>query len=219
MEIALTLAVVLGGLFFIFSYLKFALTGFRYHPVTGFLALIPIVNVITLPTLLDGKLMRVILFGLFGLMLAVGAWFLGADKTLQRHISTLRGQPTLVSTTDQKNANKQSPTTSATNKTTEQGNVTTSTSTEPPVATHPVYIENLPKQALYNMEFVDAPIGQINTLKGRIVQIVTLKNSIVEGRIQNTTAASVFIRKQGSENIAYEMLISNIKQLKVLVKR
>jgi hypothetical protein len=217
MEIALTLAAVLGGLFFIFSYLKFALTGFRYHPVTGFLALIPVVNLITLPTLLDGKLMRVILFGIFGLILAVGAWFLGADKTLQRHISTLRGQPVLVSTTEQKKASENSSATSSVNKESEQGG--DKTLAEPSVVPHPVYMENLPKQALYSMAFVEAPIEQINTLKGRIVHITTLKNSTVEGRVQNTTTASVFIRRQGSENIAYEMLISNIKQLKVLVKR
>lgn len=221
MEIALTLAAVLGGLFFIFSYLKFALTGFRYHPVTGFLALIPVLNLITLPTLLDGKLIRIILFGIFGLILSVGAWFLGADKTLQRHISTLRGQPVLVSTADQKKGNENNPKTSSGNKTSEQGGEMgkNKTAIEPPVAAHPVYIENLPKQALYSMAFVEAPVEQISTLKGRIVHVITIKNSTVEGRVQDTTTASVFIRRQGTENIAYEMLISNIKQLKVLVKR
>ncbi|MCK5813483.1 MAG: hypothetical protein KAH03_04460 [Cocleimonas sp.] len=225
MEIALTLAAVLGGLLFIFSYLKFALTGFRYHPVTGFLALIPVVNLITLPTLLDSKLIRIILFGIFGLVLSVGAWFLGADKSLQRHIATLRGQPVLVSTADQKNSNEDnnlsSTNASAQGRTDGQDKDSkgVASSTDSVIQAHPVYLENLPKQALYSMAFVDAPVEQINTLKGRVVRIVTSKNTVVEGRVQNTTTASVFISRQGGENIAYEMLVSNIKQLQVLVKR
>ncbi len=222
MEIALTLAAVLGGLLFIFSYLKFALTGFRYHPVTGLLALIPVVNLITLPTLLDGKLIRVILLGIFGLILAVGAWFLGADKSLQHHISSLRGQPMLISTAEQKQSSLSGEVVNTKRQASNGGQDKTTlivASSNEKIAKHPVYLTNLPKQALYSMEFVDAPVDQINTLKGRIVHIITRKDSVVEGRVENTTTASVFISKKGGENIAYEMLISNIKQLKVLVKR
>ena len=222
MEIALTLAAVLGGLFFIFSYLKFALTGFRYHPVTGLLALIPVLNLITLPTLLDGKLIRVILFGIFGLILAIGAWFLGADKTLQHHISTLRGQPMLISSDEQKQASLSAndPKTAQQNTNASKNNSSeANASGVEAIAPQSVYISDLPKQALYSMEFIDAPVQQINTLEGRTVRIITRKDSITEGRVQKATPSSVFITKKGSKNIAHEMLISNIKQLQVLVKR
>ena len=222
MEIALTLAAVLGGLLFIFSYLKFALTGFRYHPVTGLLALIPVVNLITLPTLLDGKLIRVILLGILGLILAIGAWFVGADKSLQQHISLLRGHPILVSTAEQKQDSRSEGVVN-TKETASNGGKDKTTlnvaSDDEKIAKHPVHLTNLPKQALYSMEFVDAPVDQISTLKGRIVYIITRTDSAVEGRVEKTSKASVFISKKGGKNIAHEMLISNIKQLKVLVKR
>ena len=64
MENALTIIAVLGGLLFVYSFIKYALTGFRYHPVTGLLALIPVVNIITLPTLMDSKIIRLIIFGI-----------------------------------------------------------------------------------------------------------------------------------------------------------
>ena len=221
MEIALTLAAVLGGLLFIFSYLKFALTGFRYHPVTGLLALIPVVNLITLPTLLDGKLIRIILLGILGLILAIGAWFVGADKSLQQHISLLRGHPILVSTAEQKQRslsgdviNIKEQSSNGKDKT-----ILNVASDNEKIVKHPVHLTNLPKQSLYSMEFVDAPVDQINTLKGRIVYIITRTGSVVEGRVEDISKASVFISKKGGKNIAYEMLISNIKQLKVLVKR
>jgi len=223
MEIALTLAAVLGGLLFVFSYLKFALTGFRYHPVTGLLTLIPILNLITLPTLLDGKLIRIIILGIIGLILSISAWFLGADKTLQRHISTLRGQPILVSSSEQKQdslSNTSSDKSAKDNVTKQKQDASNTAASDKENRTpQPVYFENLPKRALYNMEFVDTPVEQLNTLKGRIVHIVTRKNLIIEGRIQNTTPASLFIIRKGDKNSAYEMLMSNIKQLQVLVKR
>lgn len=222
MEIALTLAAVLGGLLFIFSYLKFALTGFRYHPITGLLALIPVINLITLPTLLDSKLIRIILLGIFGLILAIGAWFLGADKSLQQHISMLRGHPRLVSTAEQKQNSLSGDLVNAKEHASNEGKDKTTlnvASDNKKIAKHPVHLANLPKQALYSMQFVDAPIDQLNTLKGRIVHIITRKDLVVEGRVENTNKVSLFISKKGSKNIAHEMLISNIKQLKVLVKR
>ena len=225
MEIMLTIIAVIGGLLFIFSYLKFVLSGFRYHPVTGFIALIPVVNLITLPTLMDSKLVRTIILGLLGLILAVGAWFLGADKSLQKHISTLRGEPTIISSSKQelmgesKGARVSTSDTAITEKTTTSENTTEKTAPKTQGTPQSVYFEILPKQALYSMEFIETSVQQINTLKGRIVRITSTSNTIIEGQIQNIEKGSVFISKNGEGNIAYEMLIGNIKQLLVMVKR
>ena len=231
MEIVLTVIAVLGGLLFIFSYIKFVLTGFRYHRITGFLAFLPVINLITLPTLMDGKLVRILIIGIIGLTLSVGAWFLGADKSLQKHISSLRGQPIIISSNKQEAANKNQELTapkaqaSSTEKnitdktTTVAGATTKPIETTTQVAPQSVYFETLPKQALYSMEFIDAPVQQINTLQGRIVRISSNNGSSIEGQIQSIANGSVFIRKNGDGNIAYEMLIANIKQLQVMIKK
>jgi hypothetical protein len=230
MENALTIMAVVGGLLFIFSFVKYALIGFRYHPVTGLLALIPVVNLITLPTLMDGKVIRTIIIGIVGLLLAGASWFLGADKSLYRHISTLRGQPVAtsleqkipqgknlaVSTNNATGLLVQSQTTDAIKNGISE---TIPASAEIQNTPQPVYLLNLPKRALYSIEFVDAPVQQLNTLVGRIVHIVTSKNSTVEGRLQKATKSSVFIMINGNENTPYEMLINNIKKLKILIKR
>jgi hypothetical protein len=69
------------------------------------------------------------------------------------------------------------------------------------------------------MQFIDAPVQQLSTLRGRTVRVVTRKDVILEGRLEKTTSSSAFISRTGDGNIAYEMLISNIKQVKVLIKR
>ena len=223
MEIMLTIVAIIGGLLFIFSYLKFVLSGFRYHPITGLLAFIPVVNLITLPTLMDDKLVRTILLGVLGLILAVGAWFLGADKSLQKHISTLRGEPTIISSNKQGlMENKQKaispPDTTTTEKiaTTEEVIPASGVTQQIPQT---VYFETLPKHALYSMEFIETSVQQIKTLKGRVVRITSTNDTIIEGQIQSVEKGSVFISKSGEGNVAYEMLIGNIKQLLVMVKR
>jgi hypothetical protein len=224
MENVLTIIAILGGLLFIFSFIKYAITGFRYHPVTGILALIPVVNLITLPTLMDGKIVRVVIIGIVGLIFSIGAWFLGANESLYQHISALRGQSTLSSSVEQKATDKPITTTSIEGS---SKNDQAITSVNTSVATNesqvalpqPVYRVNLPKQALYNMKFIEAPIEQIGTLPGRTVQIITRRHALIEGRRHKATTASVFILRRDNETIAYEMLLSNIKQLKVLITR
>jgi hypothetical protein len=217
MENALTITAVLGGLLFVLSFIKYVITGFRYHPVTGLLALIPVINLITLPTLMDGKIIRLILFGIIGLLLAIGAWFLGADKSLHRHISALRGQSTFTSSTDPQALNTSQMTTSIDGVAPSgQANIAPPSDNKPMVP-QPVYLVNLPKQALYNMNFIDAPVQKIGTLEGRTVQVTTLKDLLVEGRIEKATPSSVFILQKKNKKVANEILISNIKQLKVLI--
>ena len=225
MEKVLTIAIILGGLLFIYSFIKYAITGFHYHPITGLLALIPVLNIITLPTLMDGKIIRLIIFGLFGLLLAIAAWFLGGDKSLYKHISIFRGQPVLISNESQAE-NKQktmmpntNTTASANQATSSPDNSSTEDSNEQPNAPKPIHLMNLPKQALYNMQFIDAPVDKISTLTGRIVRIVTRENSVIEGRLEKATNSSIFVAKTGDGNVAYEMLVSNIKKITVLIKR
>jgi len=227
----LTTTAIIGGLLFIFAYLKFVLTGFRYHPITGLLASIPVINLITLPTLMDNKVLRTIILSVLGLILAVGAWFLGADKSLQKHISVLRGEPTIISSSKQalmkknkeevpnKTANTVTTKETTTAKTSETTEAATSTTSTPEAMPQPVYFETLPKRALYSMEFIEASVQHINTLKGRVVRITNTNGTIIEGQIQNIEKGSIFISKNGEGHIAYEMLIANIKQLLVMVKR
>ncbi len=199
MELVVLTITAIGIFLFAISYFKFAYEGFRHHIVTGFLALIPVVNLIALPTLWD-RTRGLLMIGLIGLIAAVVAWFAGADKAFEG-IRTERNTP--ISTAQTLTAG---PT-----------NTTNAMSTRVP--SKEKFLTTLPGKALYRLDFESASPNQIRNFTGRIVKITSNDHVVTDGRIQNFTPSSVFIEQPGTGNIAYEMMLSNIKSVDVMVKR
>ena len=85
-ELVLTIIAGVGVLLFLVSYLAYIVTGFKHHFVTGIISALPVLNVVTLPSLWDkgrGKFLT----GFIGLVLAGGAWVLGANKTVSNYLT------------------------------------------------------------------------------------------------------------------------------------
>lgn len=207
MELAVLIAAVVGIVLFAISYLKFAYEGFRYHVITGFLALIPVLNLIALPTLWD-RTYRMLIVGIIGLAIAAGSWFLGADKTFWSYWN--RSHKQVVASpviSPGSNSNRAAPT---------AGTAPVSAATQ---ANDNTYSSLLPSKALYRLDFETASPDQIKAFVGRIVRITNSEHEVTVGRIQSVTPASVFIERAGSTQIAYEMVLSNIKTVEVMVKR
>ena len=77
----------------------------------------------------------------------------------------------------------------------------------------------LPGKALYKLSFESIPVNKINTLKNRVIQLITKKNKIIEGRISKVTDTSIFIQSGGAVLVENEFPIANIKQLRLMVKK
>jgi len=86
MQIALIILFGLGVLLFLLCFLGYALSAFRHHFVTGLISLLPVLNIITLPSLWD-KNSNKFFIGLIGLILLSVSWFFGADKYVKDLIS------------------------------------------------------------------------------------------------------------------------------------
>lgn len=200
MELVVLTITAIGIFLFSISYFKFAYEGFRHHFVTGLLALIPVVNLIALPTLWD-RTRGMLMIGLLGLIAAVIAWFAGADKALEA-VRSDRNTPIPTAQT----------LSSASGTSTIVNNNANSGSTEK-------LLTVLPGKALYRLDFESASPNQIRNFAGRIVRVTSTDHVITDGRIQNFTPSSVFIEQPGDGNIAYEMMLSNIKSVHVMVKR
>ena len=206
MQLALTILAGLGALIFVICFLGYVISGFRHHFVTGLISMLPVLNIVTLPSLWD-KSSKKFLTGLIGLIIASGAWFMGGDKGVQNFIS--RGNTTteevVISTNPQITSNGTKSTTISPTKTIAKNLVT--------------YDEEdmfaLPSKALYVMGFDIVPINQISNLKGRIVQITKNNNELVEGRVKSIAPGSVIVEGL----LENELPIASIKQLKLMVKK
>lgn len=219
MQLALTILAGLGALLFIISFLGYVIYGFRHHFVTGLISTLPVLNIITLPSLWD-KSSRKFIVGLIGLTIFIGAWFLGADKGIKnlfsRQASSTTEEVVISSVPSSNNSQQQSSPSSSstalvsTNKI-EAAQKKSNNSTN--------YNEDemldLPAKALYIIGFDIVSVNQINTLKGRIVQITTSEDVQIEGRIKSVSPGSVILNGL-FEN---ELPLASIKQLKLMVKK
>jgi len=129
------------------------------------------------------------------LMVAAGTWFAGAGKTFN---STLNPAVSSSST------------------------ASTSSGADSSGVVAPVqdkHLSTLPSKALYRLDFESAPPNNIKSFVGRVVRITNANLETTDGRIQSVTPGSVFIEQSGADNVAYEMMLSNIKSIEVMVKR
>ncbi len=200
MELAVLTITAIGIFLFSISYIKFAYEGFRHHFVTGLLALIPVINLIALPTLWD-RTRSMLVVGLVGLIAAIVAWFAGADKAFEA-VRTDRNTPIAATQTIPGNAG-----------------ISTIITNEKQNGSAETFLSLLPGKALYRLDFESASPNQIRSFAGRIVRITSNDHTVTDGRIQNFTQSSVFIEQPGDGNIAYELMLSNIKSIDVMVKR
>lgn len=210
MQLALTILAGFGALLFIICFLGYVLAGFKHHFVTGLISLLPVLNVVTLPSLWD-KNSRNFIVGFIGLIIFIGSWFLGADKGIQNLVSR------------DGNSAAEEVVISSAPKTTSSTNQSNSTSLVSPIKTQHKknysYNESdmfeLPTKALYKMGFDIVPINQISTLQGRIVQITKNNNELLEGRVKSIAPGSIVL--DGA--FVNELPIASIKQLKLMVKK
>ena len=207
-ELVLTIIAGVGVLLFLVSYLAYIVTGFKHHFVTGIISALPVLNVVTLPSLWDkgrGKFLT----GFIGLVIAGGAWVLGANKTVSNYLTNknFTSSKTEILNTDTTQG------VNSTNRQASSNNLTTPRNRSNPIDESDML--GLPSKALYTMQFDPVPVNQIGTLQGRIVKITNLQNEETEGRIKAVTASSVVVEGK-YEN---EIPIATIKQVLFMVKK
>ena len=200
MELAVLIITAIGIFLFSVSYLKFAYKGFRHHFVTGLLALIPVINLIALPTLWD-RTRSMLMIGFVGLIAAVIAWFAGADKAFE----AVRSERNIPIASNQ--------------NITANGSIAATATDNRAQGSSQKFLSLLPGKALYRLDFESASPAQIRNFTGRVVRITSTDHIVTDGRIQTVTPSSVFIEQPGDGNIAYELMLSNIKSIDVMVKR
>jgi len=235
MELALTILAGIGILLFLIGYLGFLFAGFRQNFVTGIISALPVLNIVTVPALWH-KASKKIMISVLGIVIAISSWFLGADTNIKKLLFA-SNDTTIQAGVSNNNAQAeaiQGSGLSATLSTVSQvpKQVVGSTVIRPlvdkvsasPFANVQRIIDEsdmleLPGKALYKLSFESIPVNKINTLKNRVIQLITKKNKIIEGRISKITETSIFIQSGGTVLVENEFPIANIKQLRLMVKK
>ena len=213
MELVFTIVASLGALLILIGYLGFVFAGFRHHFVTGIISALPVLNIVTVPALWRKAGPKVIT-SIIGLVIVIASWFLGANTGIQKYVGMLKGDKQTTQTVITTVAN---PAPSATTISAAPSISTQIAPVATPLSSNNFTLDEskmqqLPKKALYRMTFDVVPLDKVQSLKGRVVKIITTKGDQFEGRINNVTASSIIIQNN-------ELPITNIKQISLMVKK
>ena len=211
MELAFTILAGLGTLLILIGYLGFVFAGFRHHFVTGIISALPVLNIVTVPALWS-KAGRKVVTSILGIIIVMASWFLGANTGIQKYVGILKGNKQITQTVITTPSGNNSTTITPNSSATQIVPTVTPSSTRPQYTIDESKMQQLPKKALYQMSFEVIPVDKIQSLKDRVVKIITTNNSQFEGRITNITASSIVIQNN-------ELPIANIKQISLMVKK
>lgn len=200
MEYALLIALALGLFLIVLAWLMVTIAGFRHHFVTGIVAMIPVVNVLILPTVWH-RAKGWFYTGLVGLILAVGAWIGGANSQAGQHMQKLIGANWFQSTPSNTPSNAKAdteppqtvtqsvnmslpidPVTPPATSTTEAQSTNTATIPLGSSAQH-----ELPTNALYQVTFQTIDNASAGQYIGQVARVLRKDQKRVEGRLLGVT--------------------------------
>lgn len=221
MELALSIALIVGIILFVIGLFIVVLGGFRHHFFTGIIALIPFLNIIILPSVWHRSHIGFYL-GVIGAFLAVGAWYGGGNQ----HLVTQAGQFGLsLPSATQQSVNTMSNTTQKNNNVAEksvENTVEVKKEVVPEQAKVSDYegdIKELPKQILYSLVFETIEDNDTSGLSDEHVRVLQKKGKIIEGKVLESNSSSLVIEYvENSANVTFEVKADTIVKLEQLVK-
>lgn len=224
---------ILGVLLFVIGWIKVILGGFRHHAVTGLVALLPVVNLVTLPAVWH-RAGKSVLLGFVGVLLAAGAWFMGAEPkvnkltakfgfTLTDNVAETSG-PAVDAAADA--SAESQPVTytfdlpSQTDTAAKQSETAANVEAEP-AAPEPAKRESaLPANALYHMVFEAVAPDNLATAIGQYVRISQKDGRTREGKLQAVDEGLIQLeeRLEGG-TITRSIRLNDVREVALMVKR
>ncbi len=223
MEIALSIALLIGILLFIVGLLIVVISGFKHHFFTGIITLFPFLNFIILPTVWHRAYIGFYL-GIIGILLTLGAWYGGGKQYI---IHELQNYGINIATEDQQDVVKSTEIQLLDHSANTQKDTPLTANVEEQASKKEQmlgYIPTgdllpLPKKPLYLLKFQAYKIENIADLKGTYIRIIQKDGKILEGKVLRATANSLFIEQQEDKGvIAFEIKADSISELKKLTK-
>ncbi len=205
---------MIGVAIFILAYLIIAFASFRHHFITGLVSLVPVANLIILPTVWH-KTAKIFIASIISISLASAAWFSGANQHIAQLAQNFTGQKSHII------------------KTNYQANSTHSNQTEPtqvishtPTDLKKVSLFNhykqppLPNKALYYLLFKQVNRQDWEYLKDSLIRITFEDETQVEGRVSKILPDRLVIKfHQNQKTQIFETSTNRIIQVEKLIKQ
>lgn len=234
MEFALSIALVIGVVLFILGFLIVVWAGFKHHIATGFIALIPLLNFIILPSVWHRAYIGFYL-SIIGALITLGAWYGGGEQYMSSQAAkygvTLpfpsKSQETAQ---EQDKVSSDSPTTEvasmqeAPQQKNEQSQsqpieIEAVKNVEKEVFVPSGDLQVLPQQALYTLDFETENVSNMSSLQGEYIRIEQKNDDIIEGQVTKSSQNSLFIgHDANSGSVAFEIKADTIRKIEKLVK-
>lgn len=208
MEYVLLGVLLLGVALFLLGWLVMAGLCFQRHPVTGLVALIPGVNVLTLPAMWH-RVGGWVITSVIGVLLAAVAWFAGANQHVYRHAQAMGmnvSAPVSAAAQTVAIPAEAAPVTHTIdippNARAEQPALAAAAPTTPAPAPEPkpedvlAGAKSLPSSALYHVVFKPLELGKLSSNVGQYVRITQKDGRKREGKLVTASANDIGLEER-----------------------
>ncbi|MGV6809846.1 MAG: hypothetical protein ACWA5U_08220 [bacterium] len=211
MESILGIATLVGLVLLVIGYLLIVFAGFRHHTMTGIIAMIPVLNILIIPSTWH-RASAGFIIGTVGLVVATIGWLLGGSSYFYQHFSIPKPAP------QQQTANQQVQPSAVPLP---QGEKAAPKEEKPaeeqnPLSNRPIgAIIPLPDKPLYKLVYKDADRNELKQLIGEYIRITDKKKLRYEGKLENIKGEKISL-KAGINTADFKL--SDIAQIEKIVK-
>lgn len=200
----------------IIGYLLVVLAGFKHHFVTGLIAMIPVLNLVVMPSTWH-KAGFGFIIAFVGLLLALGGWFGGGDRYLDEKLSVVsNGTPTPVVSAPESGNTAEAVETETTEQTAddqaEQETVVEDTVTESKPGGNVIPLPNKP---LYHLSYQQVGLDELSKLTGEYIRVTDNQRHRIEGKLMQYQDQQLQISQQQE---VHTLMQGDITQIEKIVK-
>jgi hypothetical protein len=222
----LIVAFAIGLLLFLLSWLRVIIAGFAHHFLTGIVAMVPVLNVLVLPSVWH-QVYGWVMAGFIGLLLAIATWFAGADKQVYQYAQQAGIQLPVRKASEPVasgnlpvhqdavevrlpiNGQASTASTQATNDDPSQ-----------PAAPLPTPTgKDLPKTALFSMSYKKVEPKQLSAYQGQYIRLAQKDRRQYEGKLLSTDADGLTIeRRVNGGLVEHKVSFGDIVSSEVMIR-
>lgn len=211
MEYLLIAAFCIGLLLFVLSWLRVIIAGFGHHFVTGIFSIVPVLNLLVLPSLWH-KVYSWVLAGIIGLLVAVGCWYAGADQHVYRYTHGMGLEIPAAQGTLRTEGLDLTQGGSA-------QNIAGSDGSNTPAVPLPSG-KALPKSALYSMSYQETESASLGQYIGHYVRLTRTDRKRIEGKVLGADDKGIVIERRSNGGVLEQKInFSDITQAEVMRKQ